>query len=286
MAELKKPTHQKYKSLNIGHIINLASERRNFRIKSNRFLLFRSQHTSPGTSSKVKNSEIASPEGGVLSTLRSRKNQKSPEISPTLAVEVVKDYILPLFKSSVRHKRDQDRIETFSLNTPTSPSDLKNEFLLSERILKEKQELELKCENLENSLKLAVQEKVFIESEVAQLKNELNDLQSKHELVLFNVRKDQGYYHYLEESCGLTRLNNEKLLISVKRLEKENHQLRSLLSEEKQLNDIRLFKMFSLTIQIVSAIILRNLNISVNFYCSKTRSCLKWLKVSIKVLIG
>lgn len=249
MSDSKKPLNPRYGSLNIGEIINMASERRNFRTKSNRSHIFRSQHTSPDTSSKARNSDPTSPERPTISTLRKRKIIKSPDISPRLAAEVVQDFIIPLFKADKKNKQELYRVNTYGNRSPTSPTtqttypsptDLKKEFLLSSQIFKDYKELELKVFELENSLKIAVQEKTLIEIELNEIKKKFIDLQTEHELLLFNFLKGQGHNNFLEQSSGLIRMNNEKLLKSVKRLEKENHQLHTLVTEEKQVNDIRL----------------------------------------------
>ena len=263
MSESKKPPNARYGSLNIGEIINMAAERRNFRTKSNRSHPCRSQHTSPDTASKARNSDLASPERPTISTLRKRKIIKSPDISPRLAVEVVQDYIIPLFKADKQNKQELYLVNTYGNRSPTSPTtqttypsptDIKKELLLSSQIFKDYKELEAKVTELESALKAAIQDKTLIEIELNQIKKKFIDLQTEHQLLLFNFLKGQGHSNYLEQSSGLIRMNDEKLLKSVKRLEKENRELQTMVTEEKQVNDIRLIFMFALTEYINSAI--------------------------------
>lgn len=107
--------------------------------------LFSPQSNSPTPQSTVSHTH--------LSKLRSLRHSSRLQITPQLAAEVVKDYLLPLFETETRHETDKLRGETFGLNNQGDT--ILSELRLSSRLLTELKEIQGELERARKELTLA-----------------------------------------------------------------------------------------------------------------------------------
>lgn len=242
MSGLEHPVHSRIKSLNIGEILSLAADNKklpkSFKITQK---FDKPRHISPDMSTNKNSypSNRNSPERITISSLRSRKSPKSLDISPSLAIEVVKDYLIPLFKLDKKKKQDQCRAETFNLKS--SPTSIKSEILLSEQIFEEKKQLEKKFNDLEFAFKEATQDKILIEKELQNMNEKFLNLESEFKILEYNYNVKQCYYNSIEQKSLYIVSQIERLKKLLSSMESENKNLSAKVNHEKYVNDIRFF---------------------------------------------
>lgn len=243
MSGISQSIHSRIKSLNIGEILSLAADNKkipkSFKITQK---IDKPRHISPDLSTNTKNtipSNLNSPNRILTTTLRNRKKSPTLQITPSLAIEVVKDYIIPLFKQDKQKAQEKLRSETF--NTKRSPTNIKSEFLLSEQIFEEKTVLEQKFQSLEKILKETTQDKLGIEREFQNLNEKYLNLEAEYKLLEYNFRMKQSYFNSIEQKTGFLFSQAEKLKKILRSTEDEKDELSVVINEEKYINDIRLY---------------------------------------------
>lgn len=263
MSGLEHSNHSRIKSLNIGEILSLAADNKklpkSFKITQK---FDKPRHISPDLSTNCRNSNPSqrnSPERITISSIRSRKNPKNQEISPNLAIEVVKDYLIPLFKLDKKKKQDQYRAETY--NSRVSPPNIKSEILLSEQIYEEKKELEKKFNDLEKAFKEVMQDKILIEKELQNMNEKYLNLESEYKILEYNSNVKQCYFNVVEQKSLFITSQIEKLKNLVSSMESDNKNLSAMVNQEKYVNDIRFFSIFFLTFKTCKIIGLRKSSI-------------------------
>jgi hypothetical protein len=199
---------------------------------------------------------------GIAQKLRQRKSINT-SISPELAAEVVRTYIIPMFDHKIRAKSNRSRNERLGITIDISNSKgtVAEELSLSSKLYEKLRKSENKNAKLKQEYQEAVQTRNTSE-ENEQLKIELLNEQSLNKNLLEQIRllgkesEDQKMssvfiFHERNTYKKLFEDSSEELKV-----------LRQSLSAEQESSDIRLFSLISLTTQINSNTESLNLSIT------------------------
>lgn len=189
-----------------------------------------------------------SPDSVLLGRLRRRKaSNKSLDISPKVAVEVIKDYLLPMFRNENRTIRDKNRAKVFNNQSKkeqkkidTSPGTVYAELKLSEQLFYENQELEKKCQSYESLYKDIFQEKCVIEEKFKLLKNDFFHLECEYKALMFLNQETMSMANYKEQSFFFIKSQCDKYLKIYKEVKEKLDEKYQAVHEERLINDIRL----------------------------------------------
>ncbi|OMJ74407.1 hypothetical protein SteCoe_26663 [Stentor coeruleus] len=180
-----------------------------------------------------KNSEI----------IRNRFHRKSKsEITSETAAEVIKEYILPMFRNDLRKKnKTQLSNHKKSHKKPLEivPGSVYSEITLSEQLAGELQILKTSNEELEKQNKKLEQEKSLNASELKNIKDQLLNLQTDYQIILEQNRKslwDNNLktmnYDYLQTQYDYYKSSFESACLQIENANKK-------VNESKNINDIR-----------------------------------------------
>ena len=219
--------------------INLASRRLDTsagvtsRPRSNRILRsFRAN--SPGNTPKAANSLR------IQIKNRSRSDRKK-EVSADLAVEVVKNYILPMFESDNRARQDSKRSEQFGhvRGFSTDRGTVYSELKLSEKLGKEIAALEAQLEGMKQQFQDNEQEKSRTDQENKQLVLELSNASSNIIFLREENLRLQREITGVKFSIGNVSSQLTKYRSLFDQAISEKQLVSNQLQEEKASNDIR-----------------------------------------------
>ena len=198
--------------------------------------------------SKNETSKPTSPERIFLKKLAYRHNKNThSEISAELAVNVIKEYLLPMFKQDKKNIQDKKRLETFGVSS--KPSEQKifspsgsvySELKLSEHLGLENKEIRKKWNQAEKDLKIVEQEKFLLESELKNLRTEFFNLQSEFNFLNFLYRESTLLSNKQQQRYSSYSAQCEKYEELVHECRAVIDKLNDSIHEEKLINDIRL----------------------------------------------
>lgn len=189
--------------------------------------------TKDNTVACQKNSEI----------IRNRFHRKSKsEITSETAAEVVKEYILPMFRKDFR-KKNKNQLADPKKSHPKPlevvPGSVYAEITLSEQLAGELQILKITNEELEKQNKKLEQEKCLNAAELKNIKDSLLNIQTDYQIVLEQNRKslwDSNFkimnYEYLQTQCDYYKNSFESACLQIENANKA-------VNESKNINDIR-----------------------------------------------
>ena len=138
--------------------------------------------------SVVDDVKHTSPEPLFLNKIRKRKiSETTPEISTEMAVEVIKDYLLPMFRYDSKNKRDKKRSELFGISPKKDlkklevlPGSVYAELKLSEHLAYENKEMVSKIKEFDIKYRKIQQENLTIADEHKKLQQDFNNLQTEY----------------------------------------------------------------------------------------------------------
>ena len=187
--------------------------------------------------------------------LKNRLGNTKPSVDPELAAAVVKSYLLPMFEAKSR--TSSNKLRPFRLKTEenadsrvktvdTVYSDLK----LNEQLMDEIEEMKKKLSNASQEAKDSMQKLLSNEEAFYKMREENEKQEINIEFLNFQNNQQTKFIQRHEIRSGLI----------IERLEKYKKLYQESLSREEELvakldqvrieNDIRLFLVFSLTLQI------------------------------------
>lgn len=173
-----------------------------------------------------------------LESIKRRKNfPQGSEISAGVAAEVVKEYILPMFRYETKSKRNRKRSQDYGLSTLSRLEALSNttygELSLSEKLLNELKEFKIKFSLAEAKLKEAIQEKFVIQAELNQALTENVNLKNNLEFFKSNYRQDASHKKLELVKSNLLQYQYEKSLSLNKDNIKSVEELRKKFTKKK-----------------------------------------------------
>ncbi|OMJ83883.1 hypothetical protein SteCoe_15111 [Stentor coeruleus] len=185
-------------------------------------------------------------DSSILSLLKQRKDtNESCQITSGTVSNVVKNYILPMFKKELKSKLSKKRKKELGLTNSINKSfDTKEgtvyaELKLSEKLGIENMQILCKIKDLEEKVNSGYAEKNAMEKEICMVRNELFNAQSMIKcLGSLNSCKDANSY-YLEQNHLIIKGKYEKYKMLYRDSEKKNEELMRNLQEERAINDIR-----------------------------------------------
>lgn len=201
---------------------------------------------SPPHLQSITISHTPTPPSRLLTTLKSRKRAEEIEITPKLAAQVVKKYLLPMFDKKKSLKADLNRklimgtsAENLTTQVSTAESSIFEELQLSEQLLKELENNSIVLAEAESKVARCEQEKYEMREELEKLVKDNEDL-----IVNFNTLKLQvAAGNKNTQTYEMILYMMQKQLENYKKLYKINEgkldQVSHLLSEERSKNDIR-----------------------------------------------
>lgn len=186
--------------------------------------------------------EKVEPSKTVLQKVRNRLKPEKNSANPTLAVEVVRNYILPMFEYENRTRQNTQRSENFghNRNFSTERGTVYSELKLSERLGKEMDSLELKLAQMKQTVHDSMQETFKVTKENQELVENLSNAQSNILFLREENLKLQRDNIGIKFSIGVTLLQLGKYKKLFEEANQENGKLSKQLQEEKASNDIRL----------------------------------------------
>lgn len=191
----------------------------------------------------VKESSVP-PHTSRLKQISSRATiHRKSEVTPEVAAKVVRSYILPMFESETRSRNDTLRAETFRNKRVFSSegNTVYSELKLSEKLSIEIQALEGKVIEMTKVLNDNTQEKEKVTIENKRLEMEILDAHSNLKVLMHDNLRLQRELAGVKLSIGhLTSQLNKYRLMYESSIE-EQQKLCKQVSEEKAINDIRLF---------------------------------------------
>ena len=211
---------------------------------------FKSSKNTPEETQKLKN----------FNRIRNR-NKKKPEaeITPELAVHVVKKYLLPMFESDSRKKAAHSRIETYGLNrslkvhkddsyqlfpsiscSPTRPQNnttVLHELKLSEQLMSDLNDLRDELTRSEMRVKSAEQDKMSVTKEQDLLMNKHLELATFCESLKISNENDRRESQKTELKYSLLTTQNIEYKKMCRDLKKQTDELKHKLQDEKVAND-------------------------------------------------
>lgn len=184
-------------------------------------------------------------DSSILSLLKQRKDTNEASITSGTVCNVVKNYILPMFKNELKSKLSKKRKKELGLTNAINKSfDAKEgtvyaELKLSEKLGIENMQILCKIKELEEKVASGYAEKNAMEKEICRVRNELFDAQGMIKcLGSLNCSKDTNVY-YLEQKLVIVRGKHEKYKMLFRDAEKKNEELMRSLQDERSINDIR-----------------------------------------------
>ena len=192
----------------------------------------------------------------MLLKLKTRNKKEEIQVDPLTAAAVVKKYLLPMFEKTKIQENNLQRkqqmgllsTEVFASRDSTAESSVYQELKLSEKLLKEIEILNKKVSVAEQKLGLFEQEKFEIKEEADNLKMILDDMNINYEIFKMHLNQQSRNSHSIEMKYFFV----SKQLENYKHLYESGQEVLGKLSEElhdeRNINDIRLIFIFSLTI--------------------------------------
>ena len=187
-----------------------------------------------------------------IEKIRNRlQSQNESKIPSELAVEVVKDYILPMFRSEARQKRNKKRSESFGIaqhpnnqNLKIFPNTVHAELNLSAQLGGQVNILKQKCKELEENFHKANQEKHELESEFLKLKKDSALIETSYFCLNFQYSQDISIMNKKLQDYEFVKTQLEKYSKLNKEAYKDLNKTAKDLHETQVLNDIRLCKTY------------------------------------------
>jgi chromosome segregation ATPase len=204
----------------------------------------------------AKNDLVVRSTDNIRTKLANRKQTLPEEISPELAAQVVKAFILPMFQNDTRNQLAKNRAAAFGLEkvvgviesesevrspglNPHSASDgtVLSELKLSEQLLGQINELQNELRIARFLMKDATQQRESLELERAAMQNKL--IQASSNVEFFKLQYEQLQLQVQKSEFSSSLLNSE--VTDLKRLTKDLKTDRTRvveqLNEEKSLSD-------------------------------------------------
>lgn len=178
-----------------------------------------------------------------LNSLRKRTSPTPLHVSPDLASQVVKDYLLPMFQLHPKSSLSQYQRSALthrnnaSTSLETLPGSVYAELKLSDLLRTELEDVKEELERRTKRMKEAEQGKISANADAARLSQHIVDLEahSKQLTVHLTLSQRQHQLHDLHTSQLQSELQTYKDLYTV--CDEEKKQLSSALHEEKALCD-------------------------------------------------
>ena len=203
----------------------------------------------------------------LLRKIRNRISSKAEDfmnVSPQLAANVVKKYLLPMFENEKKEWANKVRLDTMRLPKSKSIRELRSEkelqseyisldnwdtsrtvygdYKLSEKLVKEMESVKLELSNTSKRLKEAEQAKEITESEMRNLSEKLMKSVRDRELLLFQQTADMKSSQRMQLNTSLLYMQLGKLKELYKEARLENAKFKQQLHGERSENDIRFYK--------------------------------------------
>lgn len=190
----------------------------------------------------------------ILDKVKTRKNQQKFQVDPVLAATVVKKYLLPMFEKSKTHQSNLMRKQELGLKNSdlnasrdsTAESSVFKELKLSERLLKELENVNLKLVEAEGKQSLCEQEKFELQSEIDYLKDLYDDIAVNYESCKLQLHQYNKNSHTSEMKYYFMHKQFEHYKKLYQTSEEKIHEISEALHRERNSNDIRLYIKYSL----------------------------------------
>lgn len=180
--------------------------------------------------------------------VRNRVHKRcSSAINPEIAAEVVKEYILPMFRKEFKNKEYKRRQKDRGLESKLKenkgldivPGSLYAEIALTDQLAGEIKNLKDKIQELEKKNKELEQEKYVIVVELNKIKNDFLDLQVNFQSVMGQCMKNEVYSNFKIQDYDnmYSRCEYYKGAFDSTRVEIEN--ANKIINEAKLTNNIR-----------------------------------------------
>ena len=183
----------------------------------------------------------------LLHKLRERNSKSVTKVTPDLASQVVKEYILPLFEYEKKVKHNRKRSDDFGTsghrkNLSAVDGTVFSELKLSDQLSKDMSLLSQELINARRALKEKEQEKYTISEELKRLKEtHQNAIILIEHLQRENLNLEVEVQNFKSPNLLMyQQLFSFKLIIE--KLTEQNNKISQAFHEEKANNDIRLIK--------------------------------------------
>ena len=198
---------------------------------------------NPGKRQLLTQSRISNIQRGknsLLSRLTNRsKLAVDSSISAETAASVVKNYILPMFELDYRQKQEHKRQAYHSRRFSTESSTVYSELKLSEKLLKENQELKETINSMHKSMKDNSQSFEIVKSENEELKKSIEQRLINSEFSLFENQKLRVELNRMTFALTYAANQYRKYKNLYERVKELNQEYSSELHKLHELNDIR-----------------------------------------------
>ncbi|CAG9333333.1 unnamed protein product [Blepharisma stoltei] len=166
-------------------------------------------------------SEVPNEFKSKLERIRKRKNTMHFEVTPQLASQVVKEYIIPMFEADYKAKNIVNRSISYGRNKSLK----KSNFKLSDILSKELESMKLETKFVEENYSKAIIDTTAIKNELNELKQNL--LEKRSLLESMKYQYNEGIKQKKLEFLNLSLINqetakNRQLLSEIEKLRTKN----------------------------------------------------------------